>query len=1511
MKSTFGIFTKAQGEVVFGRMRATLVNDETDPNHPDHPASPNRPRVDQREPGYTNPALGDEGKGKIGRWQTVNLDSLESVIDQIIEQYLRDKSWYSTVRCREALWNMYRRLAWWVKQQVDPNRSDYQRALLLIKDCIRHILEEAQDPELAHNVSLPTCPAPFYFPFKADYLNHFDGKDVERTLFDMTDLPKSDDFHGLFRYVSSVEDQEWEIIHAVGANEMTGNENIMKLSLAKLLPGNSSKITFNWRWKRMGYISFKYWASAANGNGLNFFINNNQVGGEWSAGTGWQEVKFNVAPGQTYKFDWLVRSQVGENFGQNAVYIKDVKCIEVIRSLGGETPPDFDTLDSDAYGIPGFDWITNSKSSVVRTHFNGVVIDEQRARTLRYHLDNECDGVVRFTYLMNSGQPGLESESFGMFSDNLQDRIQMSQGKHGSSVQAEHGDEWVLDGTSSSTQTNQAKIIYSLIVGDKCTVNTIGAVEMFCPPLEIDHYEDSLVQTLGGTGWNQTGNLHWQALDGSYRIDNPTEGSGQIQTNVYLEDDGWFEFSFDHSLRPSERLEALVDGEIVFESGNINSGNNILIPLKPGSHIVSFRLTDEYTEEGITSIIGRDYSYGSATKGDPFTTTGPFRSGFTIVRDWEMSNAGASTDQNGSRISYMVKLNPGASFYVEELLRLSAPVNASASSEVFKELFNKTDGSYDSHITMTPNWEWQDILSPPQGDGVYKVEGKDGTENTITLSGVPLSNDGFVEFEYGGMFGPKENLILVIDGATVWADSHSDSSSKGTKVRVPVSAGDHIYKWIYKDLGGTVYTDPNTGGGEVDSGEVRYPAGVFSQPVGYSQSDWTLLTDRHTRLRSGGTNFNPGAFSQASGTNGGTITRNISFNNFAEVKFDESLTIMAGTAIPQASQKKPVTVKLSPINGILDESKEYYYITLKQMDFLNVAGWASESFYTHGTIELDFKYLTYLVDPTGIKIDDDKNGRNMSGLNTDHRGEFSAYIVPEVGGFDEGIEINFHIAENVGTERFPESINNWSQAKDCSRKIKVSPGKYYIYFKLYDAVHDYDVDAKERYYYAAFKNVRVNVTTAPTVIYNTWDDTEVKVDLIDVSDWSIIDSHTYGTNGAKSRSVAVSFDKMNMQPGHAYQVRYTLLQGKGTKGGLYDNGGTMQLKNGRFLETWDDYCHDRNGKYYLPGSSPYPPPTPPSTHSLPKADSSCWVDVIKLYESNKPICPGTGLDVRVTRGGSLLSHNIYSTPGQQPVKINLMNNTTTTQEYEITMTFLAGCSGDRASLYKGNFKLKDKSIIEPSYAQISSFQATNHKPIWMGGCYTSKMHIKVYNDAGTLVYSQDFMGEGLHSFDVSKLPFSPYSKYRVEVETEQGGQISAVTGKQYLTTFKLVDFKAFEIWALIPDPFQGKLEFFVDDVLFDTYTSPGGFYDVSYPVPKGAHEFKWVFTELGNGYSWDYCDIDLLELTNWVCDRVRVTPYCDKGGGDKCVEELIKCLLKMWRDRPKACTIGKKIWLFT
>ena len=347
MGHTFGLFSKSQKGVLFANMRAKIADESYgNPNNPAYlPQSPNAPRSETDRHGEeNNPILGDPGYGQIGRWQTVQLDALENSIDQIIEQYLKDKSWYASVRCREALWNMYRRIEWWVEQQQPPDKTQYQRVLQMIKDCIHKILENAQKPGGSHHgVSLPVCPAPYYHHFSGNYFNHFDATVYEIPLFSMKkDVPFSNKFPDFFRYVSSTEDQEWVAVHSVGRNEQSGSEMILKLDLGLLEIGNSSKITFNWRVKRYGQIRFKYLASAKRGNGMLFYINGQQVGGEWSENSGWQEAAFTLQPGQMYKFDWLIRKMRPEVWQNNGIYIKDVEVVEIVDTRKPPAPLDID-----------------------------------------------------------------------------------------------------------------------------------------------------------------------------------------------------------------------------------------------------------------------------------------------------------------------------------------------------------------------------------------------------------------------------------------------------------------------------------------------------------------------------------------------------------------------------------------------------------------------------------------------------------------------------------------------------------------------------------------------------------------------------------------------------------------------------------------------------------------------------------------------------------------------------------------------------------------------------------------------------------------------------------------------------------------------------------------------------------------------------------------------------------------------------------------------------------------
>lgn len=603
---TFGVFTQSQKGVRFTNVVADIVDTNSE-NRPDIPSSPNHPRKD-RWPNYTNPILGDAGNGRIGRWQEVKIDAVATLVDQMIELYLKDKSWYSTIRCREALWNMYRKLAWYVKYQVGDDIPKYQQALRLIKDCIykiehpeklekRKIFEEifkaashsnkfnfssdfvrnnstktmnvegkqgshtvrldnvflnydgsisfqyggriegtdkvelfdngkkvwegiasnenkVQDlaidpglhnfvwvyqsnggtpnplfslgtvrvyedkpiyskyniglvdvmnpPDLIHDgfsfddmeltngwaveegkatatilngqsqsikknvridseesylqfeysstdsleysqgtitvyidgkkvwgkvhethgtefiridnlptgdydieiefktdgwgnayftfqdfevvevvdtkesdrkyneMGIPFCPAPFPHRYNGAFFADFDGQEKLVELFNTAKLQKFNDFPGYFRYVSSSEEEEWDLAHSVGGDELQGDENILKMDVSKLKHGNHTKITSIWKFKERGNVTFDFLPSVDKGNGLIFFINDRQVSQEWSQDNEWSQASFNVQPGQTYKFDWLIRSKSTKEWGHNAVYLKNIVYSEVI-----------------------------------------------------------------------------------------------------------------------------------------------------------------------------------------------------------------------------------------------------------------------------------------------------------------------------------------------------------------------------------------------------------------------------------------------------------------------------------------------------------------------------------------------------------------------------------------------------------------------------------------------------------------------------------------------------------------------------------------------------------------------------------------------------------------------------------------------------------------------------------------------------------------------------------------------------------------------------------------------------------------------------------------------------------------------------------------------------------------------------------------------------------------------------------------------------------------------------
>ncbi|MCC8434141.1 hypothetical protein HP567_006205 [Brevibacillus sp. M2.1A] len=1552
MGHTFGIFSKSVGNVTFGKMRSSLVEGAFHPNHPDNPDSPNRPRAEDRYAGYQNPLLGDPGKGQIGRWQTVNLDSLESMIDQMIEQFVRDKNWYAKVRCREALWNMYRRLEWWVNQQIDPQKNDYQRALLMVRDCIYKILKNAEQPDGTHqNVSLPVCPAPYYHHFSGYYLNHYDAIDKEVPTFDMRTLPLSDKFHGLFRYVSSTEDQEWKMVHSVGSNEMAGSENIMKLDVTTLKHGNSSKVTFQWRFKKQGFIRFKYMVSTAPGDGLLFFINNNQVGGEWNQNNSWQEAKFHVKPGQTYKFDWFVRRMSDRRFGKNAVYVKDVECVEVVQSLDEQTPPDVDTLGDAAYNIPGWEWITFSDKSIMTTYFSGI--NDTLSRKVQRVIDAECAGDFSFQYEMGVDNPPYTNESVLFFDEEFASRTQIGEGVRGSTAVSQHGWQWSLDGRSSSTQEDSAIISYDIEIGDNCTVDLTGDVQLICPPLEIDHYEERTTNVSDPLNFSFTGVSHWEWKSipglgsGIYMQDPIVSGNGDATYTLELEADGWIEFSFTTGLRDTERLLVIINDVQQLEATGDEWEKNVQLPLVKGRNTVIFRIQDDLTEEPLEETYPGEFSYRSSS-GKHKTPMGSY---IDVDREWRTDKNSSYTEKDRAENVYNIFLNPGSFFDFSEELELKSLVDDSEEDDyevIFSEDFNDRD-NYAREIRVDDNWEWEDIVTRYHGeghggDGVLKVENKDGTLNRLYVENIDLNEPGFVKFEYGGSFSDYEYLSLYSNNRLIWSENKSTSDPLGRTVLVPLGRGKQTLKWVFEDCDEIEVEDPDpdykppTKPDPSTGGEKCYPAGSETHLGDYSPFiDHQQVYESKRKFRVRWMQYTQGPvkiyydgnvpIAQGTERDGYTLRRFINNSSVTSAKYSERLKIYAGKGydVPNAFdvpvkwvfRPHPDAAKKTPIH--YDNT---YVITSEQVANKN----NSSTFWyvifdsvgnEHLEVEFDYQYYCYELDSQ----QGNKNGRQVStkrlysyAIATEYDPKTNSHLLvtrKSIGWNTPTITTTGNKRMNVGNKQNPYKIRDWSAAKHhAAPKFYCNkPGPYCIVFDVKRTFFkDSTLGKDEVPYYIAIRNLKLT-SNKHREFSNNYDDTKVEVTVTDITNRTIIDSYPLS---AGPTGQAEHFIKYDVPQGRHYRIDYKLLKGISHRGGLDDNGGVFTLSQGKAEEKWGRYCIDKLGSIYPKDNSPYEPNLPPPTQVIIPDDSWCWIDTIEIRQSKKSKpCRDAYVRVRVydEDNGTIISEEKYTDfDDVQTIKAAITNDSDEGKNYSIRIKFYTDCDAE-ARLSNGEYTFHDKLPLPKSSAFVYNFKTTANVPIWMGGCNGSNIQVNIYDQTGNKLQNTTVNLSGNYDFTLENLSKPSVSKVRVEITTEQKGEISEWTGKSYLTTFKLRNFKATENWTIVPSPFNSQLDFFIDGVLRGSYTNAGG--APVFQVDRGRHTFTWVFTAKGTTEVWDYCNIDYIKLTNWICDKVLVTPYCDPGSGDKCVEALIKCLLAIWKQRPEACVIGKRIWLFT
>lgn len=1630
---SFGFAINRQSGVVFDSFTTCLVEDDpSHPNHPENPNSPNYPRARGRIEGYINPALGDDGLGKIGRWESINLDALEVVITQIIEQYLRDRDWYSTIRCREALWNMYHRIEWWVKQQTDPQNNDYPRVLLMMRDCIETILNprkvrvyrldvnhkeglsddlqysshwvaeetsatarlssgsatiehtttlkkdgylyfsfaanlsqqarltllvngeqvwsherlESGDmsfhgvyydlPPGTHHLKwvftgggeesiarirlvrvteledenpdkpkrLPLCLAPYDYTYEADYLNHFDGKVIERVLFDMQSLPKLNDFPDFFRYVSTSEDQEWELVRRAGGNEQVGNENILKMPLSKLSEGHSTKITLDWRFKRSGYIRFKYLASTSPGNGLIFFINSNQVGGEWNQESEWKEVQFRVTAGQTYRFDWLVRKRNHNKWGLDAIYIKDVACVETVDTSSAPTPPDLSKHGGVAWLDEGYDWITETERSVTRTVMGGNHPDpEVRERTLTLVASNECDGELSFSYRLDSEDEPSPSKGTELFyNESFLEREQVGTSSRGSEVVSDKP--WSLNGELASTRL-ESPIVYEIDAASGSEVVLKGAAAVEGSEKQIDHYVEQPIPP-ESLDFSVSGVNRWNVEGGVLSLSEIRKGYGNATAVIDAGDGGYFDFSLDQDLRPSEKFEVVVNGVVVFRSEGEEKLAGVRVPLEPGYNQVTFHIYDEFTEEGDSERYERKYSYGGG-RGRPFMDVTRMGNSVTVTRDWETLPGHARTFSNES-VVYKVVLNPTASFTLNELLEITGPTEGSGFSLNFEDDFNTPD-THSPLISMTSDWKWQDIFTrygakPAPGvvnDGVWYVENAHGRTNTMYLQSLNLSKDGFVQFEYGGKFGPYEYLELYDNGRLVWKGRQGSSSPGGTFITVPLSAGQHSLAWVYKDLGGTTYTPTLEGETPHNPDLTCYPGGEDVVEVPYN----LLNSSRHTPAGSELVTSGRGGQSDGSrillNTNRGEATRDITAGKGSDIHYTETLQVVPGTGLPVTGLYEVDSPK---VLGDFKEAADIIYCSTDAVRRKQTTKTMYQLVDSDADVDVEFNYSTFLSEyDAGV-------GNKSQRYHEGPRGVFRFYVIPaskispaQLENFEYGQWADYIYLQEDGNTSLAYTTHTFGlmdgrltspllRGMGRSFKASLPQGEpCYLVWELQDTFDDLDYSIRNGRpvgYQVAIQGIKV-LAKQTKVDASLADDTYVLVEVVDKRTGKVINTRKY--------SAGYHTVSLRVNRGESLLVRYILHQGVGKI-----SKGTAVLAGGGYREKWDPYCRDVNGKYH-PWEGPIPEP---ESIELPEDDSWVFIDAIRVFESGSQP-PQSVLSAVVTHNGQVVRTNDYTmSSGEVMIEETITNETDSKQTYYLTLTFHPAAPGAGAVLSEGQYVIVQENDPTPAHISVEVDRVVGRSAVWMGGDEDSRLAILAYTPDDTLVYSKHISVGQLGSFTI-KLP---YPKYKVIIQPVQGGYVSPVSGREYLSTFRFLSFYAYENWTLQAAPFNSRLDFYIDGVLKGTFGQAESFKLASFPVPKGEHTFKWVFVG-GEGENWDFAEIDFIRLTNWVCDSVRITPYCEPGRGNECIEALIKCLIKAWKERPRACVIGRRIWLFT
>ena len=658
---------------------------------------------------------------------------------------------------------------------------------------------------------------------------------------------------------------------------------------------------------------------------------------------------------------------------------------------------------------------------------------------------------------------------------------------------------------------------------------------------------------------------------------------------------------------------------------------------------------------------------------------------------------------------------------------------------------------------------------------------------------------------------------------------------------------------------------------------------------------------------------------------GGTVYRYITTGIFP-IEYREYLTVESGR-IPNSAHE--VHQGTDPVDNHIrlttsstphrPDSSEYRTLFRKSVPY--------------GRISLELDYSAY------IQVPGDAISRARFKV---HLVKFdSAGSTCDIGSNCSIVDTLVDTMQNIGDKTTNYAVSNGMKLhKDYDN---LPPGDYGIVLDLEDLYEDNNRDDDGIFFYGSVEySFRLPSTVDTGDLIDDW--TKALVTVRDATNGRVLFEST--VDGGAS-GVLVDYV---IPPDSAYEISYTLWKPSCIPPNCSESG-TMRICGGSVVEEIelidpeDTFTHG-SGITFEPGDIPGWDPFPEGSGTLLRRNRGrwFWFDIVRIEKPPQTIVFPPNITYEYCDPEGTKIEFVSSTPGTEghfnethPVETGrnyLQIENPYSYPVEVTYKVTSqhpDCEGNPMyHFHNGTFGFRCTDSCpeecEPSYFLADNFYVRRREPNWVDGSGDSYFRVCIISSLGDVECNE------FHSNGNAPIPFTINvppdfgDDFQITVDTVQEGEI--IEHLDFRSWFNLRKLVIYSYFWIFPNPFDSNLCFYINDELQECFYDRR-YYERCYPVSAGENTYKWVFTtDQEDGLTWDYARIHWIRVTNWTCDEILITPYCEPGGGDICIEALITCLIQIVTPEPEPepdpddpdddddeeetiCVIGSMCWIFT